>query len=173
MLVLALFMLGNSTDAFLLVKLTDAAGGTALVPMMWSALHVVKAGMSVLGGSWSDRIGRRSVIAAGWMVYAGVYCGFAVSSSLAALLSLFLVYGCFFGLTEGTERALVADLAPVSRRGLAFGIFNAVQGLGALAASIVFGLIWNAAGPGAAFGFGAGLALVATVLLFIAVPHRT
>jgi MFS family permease len=172
MAVLSLFMLGNSTDAFLLLKLTEAAGGAGFVPLMWAALHVVKSGVSIVGGNWSDRVGRRTVIAAGWIVYAAVYAGFAMSTSLAALLPLFLAYGCFFGLTEGTEKALVADLAPASRRGLAFGVFNAVQGMGALAASILFGLVWAAAGSAAAFLLGAGLALAATLFLFIAVPTR-
>jgi MFS family permease len=166
MLVLTLFTLGNSTDAFLLLKLTDAAGSAQFIPLMWSALHVVKAVVSVVGGSWSDRIGRRSVIATGWIVYAAVYAGFAWSETLPALLAWFLVYGFYFGFAEGTEKALVADLAPRSRRGFAFGVYTAVQGLGALAASLLFGLIWNAYGAAAAFGVGAALALVATVLLF-------
>jgi MFS family permease len=166
MLVLTLFTLGNSTDAFLLLKLTDAAGSAQFIPLMWSALHVVKAVVSVVGGSWSDRIGRRSVIATGWIVYAAVYAGFAWSETLPALLVWFLVYGFYFGFAEGTEKALVADLAPPSRRGFAFGVYTAVQGLGALAASVLFGLIWNAYGAAVAFGVGAALALVATVLLF-------
>lgn len=170
MLVLTLFTLGNSTDAFLLLKLTDAAGGAQYVPLMWSALHVVKSSVSVAGGSWSDRIGRRAVIAVGWLVYAAVYAGFAASSSLPVLLAWFLAYGFYFGFTEGTEKALVADLAPASRRGVAFGIYNAVQGLGALAASVIFGVIWTAVGPSAAFGFGAALALVSTALLFATIP---
>jgi len=169
MLVLALFTLGNSTDAFLLLKLTDVAGSPRFVPAMWAALHVVKASVSIVGGSWSDRIGRRAVIAMGWLIYAVVYAGFAFSESLPALLTWFLVYGFYFGLAEGTEKALVADLAPASRLGFAFGIYNAVAGLGALAASIVFGLIWKAYGAGAAFGVGAALALTATVLLFLVV----
>ena len=176
MVVLTLFMLGNSTDAFLLLKLTDAAGGVQYVPLMWSALHIVKATVSVIGGSWSDRIGRRAVIAIGWLVYAAVYAGFALSSSLTALLAWFLLYGFYFGFAEGTEKALVADLAPTSRRGFAFGVYTAVQGLGALAASVMFGIIWNTAGPAAAFGFGAALALVATALLFVVIetpPRRT
>ena len=169
MVVLTLFMLGNSTDAFLLLKLTDVAGGVQYVPLMWSALHIVKATVSIVGGSWSDRIGRRAVIASGWLVYAAVYAGFAISSSLTALLSWFLVYGFYFGFAEGTEKALVADLAPPSRRGFAFGVYTAVQGLGALTASVVFGVLWSTAGPAAAFGFGAVLALVATALLFIVI----
>jgi MFS family permease len=166
MLVLSLFTLGNSTDAFLLLKLTDVAGSPRWIPLLWAALHVVKAIVSMVGGSWSDRIGRRSVIAIGWLVYAAVYAGFAVSDTLPALVSWFLVYGFYFGFAEGTEKALVADLAPAGRRGLAFGIYNAVQGLGTLSASVVFGLIWTMHGAAAAFGFGAALALAATALLF-------
>jgi MFS family permease len=172
MVVLTLFMLGNSTDAFLLLKLTDVAGGVQFVPLMWSSLHIVKAAVSIIGGSWSDRVGRRTVIAIGWLVYATVYAGFAISSSLTALLAWFLLYGFYFGFAEGTEKALVADLAPPSRRGFAFGVYTAVQGLGALTASVVFGVIWSAAGPAAAFGFGAALALIATALLFVVVPSE-
>ena len=173
MLVLMVFTLGNSTDAFLLLKLTDAAGGVQYVPLMWSALHVVKAAVSVYGGAWSDQIGRRAVIAIGWIIYAGVYAGFAVSASLATLLPLFLTYGLYFGFVEGTEKALVADLAPPSRRGFAFGIYNAVLGLGQLAASVMFGLLWTAFGPAAAFAAGAALAVTSTALLFVVVPGHT
>jgi len=173
MLVLTLFTLGNSTDAFLLLKLTDVAGTARFVPLMWAALHVVKAVVSLAGGSWSDRIGRRAVIVVGWVVYAIVYAGFAISASLPALIAWFLLYGFYFGFAEGTEKALVADLAPPDRRGFAFGIYNAVQGLGSLAASVVFGLVWKWYGAAAAFGLGAALALTASALLFAAVrPSR-
>jgi MFS family permease len=171
--VLALFMLGNSTDAFLLLRLTDAAGGPQFVPLMWAGLHVVKTTVSFVGGSWSDRVGRRAVIATGWLVYAVVYAGFAASSRLSVLLGWFLAYGFYYGFAEGTEKALVADLAPASRRGTAFGIYNAVTGLGALTASIVFGVVWKMYGAPAAFGVGAALALVATALLFVVVPSQT
>jgi MFS family permease len=139
---------------------------------MWAGLHVVKTTVSLAGGSWSDRIGRRAVIATGWLVYAVVYAGFAFSESIAALLTWFLVYGFYYGFAEGTEKALVADLAPAAQRGTAFGIYNAVVGLGALTASIVFGAIWKTYGAAAAFGVGATLALVATVLLFAVVPRH-
>jgi len=170
--VLLLFMLGNSSDAFLLLRLTDAAGGAKFVPLMWSGLHVVKATVSIASGGWSDRIGRRAVIATGWLVYAVVYLGFAVSRTLPALLACFFVYGCYFGFAEGTEKALVADLAPASRRGTAFGLYNAVQGFGALVASVLFGAIWNWQGARAAFAVGASFAFIATALL-IAVVRPT
>jgi MFS family permease len=172
MVVLTLFTLGNSSDAFLILKLTEAAGSAQYIPLLWSALHVVKASASVIGGRWSDRAGRRSAIAAGWLIYAAVYLGFAMLSSLPALVASFLAYGLYFGLTEGSERALVADLAPRSRRGFAFGVYQAVQGLGSLAASVVFGVVWTALGPSAAFGMGAALALVATALLLTFMPRQ-
>lgn len=171
MLVLALFTLGNSTDAFLLLRLTDAAGTVRFVPLMWAALHVVKASVSMAAGSWSDRIGRRTVIAIGWLVYAVVYTGFALSTGILALFGWFLLYGFYFGFAEGTEKALVADLTPAERRGFAFGIYNAVTGVGALAASVFFGLVWNAYGTTAAFGLGAAIALLATMLLFVVLPR--
>jgi MFS family permease len=172
MLVLSIFTLGNSTDAFLLLRLTNAAGTVRAVPLMWAALNVIKAATSMVAGNWSDRVGRRTVIAIGWIVYAVVYGGFALSTSVAALFAWFLVYGFYFGFAEGTEKALVADLAPAESRGLAFGIYNAVIGGGGLAASVVFGLVWTAFGSQAAFGFGAALAFIATALLFIVVPSQ-
>src|SRR5207244_1979020 len=96
MIVLSIFTLGNSTDAFLLLRLTDTAGSARFVPLMWAALHVVKATTSVIGGGWSDRIGRRAVIGLGWLVYAAVYAGFAVTTTLAGLIAWFLIYGFYF-----------------------------------------------------------------------------
>lgn len=168
-LVLALFTLGNSTDAFLLLKLTDVAGSPKYIPLAWGALHLVKASVSLVGGSWSDRVGRRAVIGLGWLVYAAVYVGFAMSDTLVPLLGWFLVYGFYFGFAEGTEKALVTDLAPASRRGFAFGVYNAVLGIGALLASVLFGALWSAFGADVAFVTGAVLALVATGLLFVVV----
>ena len=171
--VLAIFTLGNSADAFLLLRLTEAAGGPQLIPLFWSLLHVVKMGTSLVGGAASDRVGRRPMIAAGWIVYAVVYAGFATSTTLPALLSWFFIYGIYYGCVEGSERALVADFARRSARGTAFGIYNAVSGIGALVSSVVFGLIWSAFGAPAAFASGAALALVAAALLFVLVPPPT
>jgi MFS family permease len=169
LVVLALFTLGNSTDAFLLLRLSDVAGSPRYIPLMWAALHVVKATVSFLGGRWSDRIGRRTVIALGWTVYALVYVGFATATTLGVLLMWFLVYGLYFGFAEGTGKALVADLTSPEIRGFAFGVYNAVLGIGALLASLLFGLLWTTFGSGIAFGTGAALAVLATALLLIVV----
>src|SRR6185436_1178986 len=105
LIVLSIFMLGNSADAFLLLRLTDAAGGPKFIPLMWGALHVVKTVSSTIGGAASDRFGRRTLIAIGWIVYAVVYAGFALSTSLMALVTWFMIYGIYYGCVEGSERA--------------------------------------------------------------------
>jgi MFS family permease len=165
--VLFLFSLGNSADAFLLLRLSDALGGATYVPLLWAALHVVKASLSTWGGGLSDRIGRKRVIVIGWGVYAVVYLGFAMSSSTVAFVGWFLLYGVFFALSEGAEKALVADLTPAARQGTAFGIYNAVLGVGALTASVVFGLLYERLGAATAFGAGAAIAGLAAVLLLL------
>ena len=173
LIVLSIFTLGNSADAFLLLRLTEAAGGPQLIPLFWSLLHLVKMGASLVGGSASDRFGRLPLIAVGWIVYAVVYAGFALTASLWALVTWFLIYGVYYGCVEGTERALVADFARSNQRGTAFGVYNAVAGIGALVSSVLFGLVWTAYGSSVAFASGAVLALVAAVLLFVIVPAPT
>jgi MFS family permease len=163
--VILLFSLGNASDAFLLLRLSDLGVATFWIPLLWSALHVVKSASSLAGGVWSDRFGRRSLIALGWIVYAVVYAAFGFSSSLPVVITIFLVYGLYFGLTEGSEKAWVADMAPANLRGTAFGIYNAALGIGGLAASLLFGLIWTRVSPRAAFLTGAAIALLASTLL--------
>lgn len=167
MAVLFLFTLGNSADAFLLLRLSDALGGATYVPLLWAGLHMVKASLSTWGGGLSDRLGRKEVIVLGWGVYGVVYLGFALSSSAPAFVGWFLLYGVFFALTEGAEKALIADLTTVARQGTAFGIYNAVLGVGALIASVMFGVLYERVSPAAAFGTGAALAGVAAVLLLV------
>lgn len=168
--VLVLFTLGNASDAFLLLRAAQAGVPVALIPLLWGALHVSKAAFSVWGGRWSDRVGARRAIVAGWLVYAAVYAGFAVVDAAWQVWALFIVYGLFFGLTEGPEKALVARLAPAGLRGSAFGAYHAAIGLAALPASIVFGVVWQAFGPEVAFAMGAVIALAAALLLPLALP---
>ncbi len=165
MIVLLLFSLGNASDAFLLLRLSDLGVATFWIPLLWSALHVVKVLSSLAGGTWSDRFGRRTMIGLGWICYALVYLGFGLLTSTPVVIALFLAYGVYFGLTEGAEKAWVADMVPRHGRGTAFGVYNAVLGIGALSASLLFGLIWTRVSPSAAFLTGATLAVLATVLL--------
>lgn len=173
LVVILIFTLGNASDAFLLLRLSDLGVQTYWIPLLWSALHVVKSTASVAGGQLSDRIGRRHAIALGWTVYAAVYAAFAVFDTAGIVITVFLVYGLYFGLTEGVEKAWVADLAAPEVRGTAFGIYNAVLGVGSLAASVLFGLIWTRVSPPAAFLAGAALATFATVLLYFFAPRSS
>ena len=165
LVVLAIFTLGNSTDAFLLLHLSNAGLAVSYLPLAWAGLHVVKSSLAAQGGALSDRLGRRRVIIAGWLLYALVYLGFAYTESLALLLAWFALYGVHFALVEGGEKALIADLTPPHQRGAAFGWYNAVLGFGALGASVLFGVLWEAVNPAAAFVTGAVLAVTASGLL--------
>lgn len=170
--ILLLFTLGNSTDAFLLLRARSLGVETAMIPVLWAALHIVKSLASAPAGALSDRIGRRALISSGWLVYAATYLGFAYAQGPAAAWGLFLVYGIFFGLTEGVEKALVADLVPADARGRAFGLYNLALGVGALPASLLFGAVWDAWGAPTAFTLGASLAALSALLLPMAIPRR-
>jgi MFS family permease len=163
--ILAIFTLGNSSDAFLLLQLSHAGVPLIGLTMLWSAQHAIKALITMRGGMLSDRLGRRTLIISGWIIYAIVYAGFALSTSMTGLIAWFLVYSTYSAAVEGSEKALVADLTPDDLRATAFGWHAAVQGFGALAAGISFGLLWQFFGAPVAFLTGASLALVAALLL--------
>jgi MFS family permease len=172
--ILLLFTLGNSSDAFLLLKAGQSGMAASRVALLWTAFHVVKMLATMPFGSLSDRIGRKKVIICGWGVYALAYAGFALAASQWQIWCVFLFYGIFYGLTEGVEKAFVADMAPAGRNGTAFGWYNLAIGVGALPASLIFGAIWTWASPAAAFTFGACLAAVAAILLtMLSVPAKS
>jgi MFS family permease len=160
-----LFTLGNSTDALLLLRAHDLGVATPLLPVLWTVLHVVRAATSWPLGRLADRWGRRSALAAGWAWYSACYLAFAAAAAAWHAWALFAAYGLVAGLTEGTERALVASAVPAERRGRALGVYNLVSGAGLLVASVTAGEIWDHASPAAALGVGALLAAAAAVVL--------
>lgn len=171
---LFLFTLGNSTDAFILLLLSDAGIPVGWIAVLWSLHHVVKMPAAYFGGILSDRFGRRRMILAGWMVYGVIYLAFAFFTSQTALVVIFLAYGLYFGLVEPSEKAWVADLAPAHLRGTAMGFYHGTIGIAALPASLLFGALWYSFGAHIAFGVGAGLALGASALLLkVGDPART
>ncbi len=171
--VLAVFTLGNSSDAFLLLRAQETGVALAAIPALWALHHLVKAGVSTWGGALSDRVGRRRVILGGWGVYALAYAGFAVADSPLAIVALFAFYGLYHALTEGAERALVADLAGETTRGRAFGLFHATTGAALLPASLITGVLWQRHGATVALGTGAALAALAALGLLALVPAPT
>jgi MFS family permease len=209
-IVLFLFTLGNSSDAFLLFRVREAVGSSGLaerlavslgplravlsrfedpearrqavevllLPLVWAFFHAIKVIVSTPLSALSDRVGRKTMICAGWGIYAAVYVGFSFldrlppAARLPGVFLLFGVYSLYFGATEGVERAFVSDLVPAERRGGAFGLYHALTGLGALPASILFGVVYAALGEKGgrvAFLCGAGLAFAAMILLILLV----
>ena len=170
LVVILLFTLGNSTDAFLLLRANQLGVPIAMAPILWAVLNLVKTVTGTYGGELSDKLGRRPLIVGGWLLYAAVYFAFGWATAAWHAWALFAAYGIFYGMTEGTEKALVADLVPPARRGSAFGWYNLAIGLGALPASLIFGALWDRAGATTAFVFGATMALVAAILMALVAP---
>jgi MFS family permease len=173
---LVIFVLGNSTDLFLLVRLQELGLETRYAPLVWCGFHLAKSLFNLWGGHWTDRVEPGALLLGGWLLYAAVYLGFGLATSVTQGLALFVLYAIYYGLTEPAEKALVARWSPAGARGAGFGWFNLAIGLGALPASLAFGWIWDqpGLGPLAAFGLGAALALTAAALLSVTfVAHST
>jgi len=172
LLIITLFTLGNSSDAFLLLRAKDLGIGVASIPILWFVFHLSKTAFSVPGGTLSDRIGRKRVMIIAWTIYGLVYLGFAFASNAFHIWLLFFVYGIFYGFSEGTERAWVADLVEESKRGTAYGAYHFFIGIAALPASLLMGFLWKAIGVQWAFSFGAVMALIAAFLAIILMGNR-
>ena len=164
---LAVFTLGASSDMFLLLKAGQSKTPLVTLPLLWMGLHMVKVLSSLLSGPLVDRWGSRISMSLGWLVYIAIYAGMAYVGSPAAIAALFLIYGLFHGLTEGPEKALVAQLTPKHLKGTCFGWYGLVTGVLALPAGLFFGWLWDAHGQAWAFGSGAAFAAVALVLLWL------
>lgn len=165
LLALVVFTLGNSSDAFLLVRAGELGVATAVLPILWCVFHILKSGGNLLAGRAVDRLGSRPMILGGWMLYAAIYLGFAVASTEWHIWLLFAAYAVFYAFTEAAEKTLVANLVGPNQRGLAYGWFNAAVGISTLPASLLFGWLYQAHGALAAFGVGAALALLAGLML--------
>ena len=171
LVIVALFTLSNSSDAFLLLRAQSAGVSVASIPLLWAMLHVIKVVSSLVGGDLSDRLGRRRLIVSGWILYAAVYAGFAFVSNKFSVWILFLIYGIYFGLAEGAEKALVADLVRPEQRGTAYGLYNLAFGITVLPASLLMGALWSWRGPAVAFLSSAMLGATAALLLLVLVKQ--
>jgi len=177
LVIVSIFTLGNSSDAFLVLRAQDLGISVTGILLMLVMFNLTYSLVSTPAGSLSDRVGRRRLIIGGWLVYAAIYLGFAFATFAWQVWALYVVYGLYYGMAYGTANALVSDLVPEHLRGTAYGTYNAVIGLLAFPASLIAGLLWQGAGswsgfgPSAPFLFGGTLALLAGVLMGVWLPR--
>jgi MFS family permease len=173
LLIVGLFDLGNSSDAFLVLRAQERGLNVIGIMAMLITFNVIYTLVSTPAGSLSDRIGRKKIIVGGWLAYAAIYLGFGVAQTSWQIWVLYALYGVYYGLAYGTAKALVADIVPVELRGTAYGTYNATLAMLDLPASLIAGLLWQGVGawpgfgPSAPFLFGAVLALAAAVLMAV------
>jgi len=173
LVIVGIFTLGNSSDAFLILRAQTSGLNVISILAMLVMFNLIYSVISTPAGSLSDKIGRKKLIVGGWVVYALIYFGFALSSNPSQMFFLYALYGVYYGLAYGTANALIADLVPSQSRGTAYGAYNAVVGLMALPASLIAGWLWEVSGYSAPFWFGGGMALIAAILMvFFKIPSR-
>lgn len=171
MLIMSVFDLGNSSDAFLILRAQERGMSVIGILVMLMAFNLIYALVSAPAGGLSDRLGRRRMITAGWLVYAAIYLGFGLAARTWHIVVLFILYGFYYALAYSTAKAFVADLVPETVRGTAYGTYNAVLGILDFPASVIAGVLWQGVGgwpglgPSAPFLFGAGTALLASLMM--------
>lgn len=177
MLIVCIFELGNSSDAFLVLRAQNLGLNIVGILTMLVVFNLIYTVLSVPAGALSDRIGRQRVIISGWLMYAIVYLGFALADSAWQVFVLYAVYGIYYGVAFGTTKALVADLVPENLRGTAYGTYNAVLSIISFPASVIAGVLWqgvgawNGFGASAPFYFGAAMAFAGTAMLALWLPR--
>lgn len=179
MIIVGIFDLGNSSDAFLVLRAQERGLSVLGILAMLAAFNLIYTLVSAPAGRLSDRIDRKKMIIGGWMVYGLIYLGFAFAQTTWHVVVLYVMYGFYYGLAYGTTKAMVADLVPENLRGTAYGTYNAVLGILDFPASLIAGLLWQGAGtwtgfgPTAPFLFGGVLAIIAAVLMLVWMPKVT
>jgi len=163
--IMAVFTLGNSSDFFVILRAQNLEAPLIHVVLMLVLLNITYTAISLPAGVLSDKLGRRRVIIFGWFIYALVYLGFALSTSIWQVWLLFACYGIYYGIVEGVSRAFVADLVPAEKRGTAYGLYHGVVGLTLLPASLIAGWLWDVVNPAAPFFLGAALAFLAMLAM--------
>lgn len=166
-LIAALFALGNSSDAFLILRAEQVGIPAAMIPAVYLAFNLVYSLSAIPAGIAADRFGKKRLILLGFLLFAGLYYGFAVAATPAAIWLLFGAYGLFMGLTEGIQKAFLATIIPADFKATAFGVYATAVGLATLPASLIGGLLWDRVSPAATFYFGAATASLAALLFSV------
>lgn len=165
--IVALFTLGSSSDAFLILRAQNLGITLLAIPLVIALFNFVYAMFAVPFGSLSDRIGRIPTIIIGWVAYALVYLGFALATHSLEIWFLYGFYGIYYAIDQGVNKALLADMVGSGNRGKAFGIYGMTIGLATLPASLIAGFLWDRIGPQAPFYFGAAMAMAAAIALVL------
>lgn len=165
LLIVFVFTLGNSTDALLLVKASEAGVKIAMIPLVYLVTNLVAVLASVPVGSLSDRRGKEKILVAGYIIYAIVYFGFGVTTQIGALIALFALYGLYSAATDSIQKAFISDIVDTNKKGTALGIYNAMLGVTLLPASLIAGVMYDRINARVPFFFGAATAVVAAVLM--------
>lgn len=165
LVVVFLFTLGNSSNAFLLLRASNVGFDALWVLILYLAYNLVSGLLSIPFGRLSDRIGRKRVLVSGYLVFALAYGLFAWGANKPMIAAAFAIYGFFTAMVAGVERAFIAELSPPDLKGTMLGLQSTVVGIALLPASIIAGFLWDLAGPAAAFGLGAALSLLAALIL--------
>lgn len=165
--IIFIFTLGNSTDALLLVKANEAGIKVAFIPLVYLLTNLVSVIAAIPLGSLSDRVGKEKILVAGFLLYALVYFWFGRTSDTVVITALFALYGLYSAATDGIQKAFVSDITDSNKKGTALGIYNAMLGITLLPASIIAGLLYDRAGSGVPFYFGASMAFLAFLLMIV------
>lgn len=171
LLVTGVFALGNSSDAFLILRAQDLHVATVMIPVLYLLFNFVYSALSLPAGLLADRIGRRRVALIGFAVFAGAYAWMATARSQAAAWGVFAVYGVYMAVADGNGRALLAEFSPEGKHGTAFGAYHMVVGLAALPASVLAGILYDHVSAAAPFWVGAATAVLAGLLMLALVPE--
>jgi MFS family permease len=173
LIIVFIFTLGNSTDALLLVKANEIGLKVAFIPLVYLIMNFISVVASIPLGSMSDRIGKEKILIIGYAIYAIVYFGFGITSSIGAIMGLFALYGLYSASTDSIQKAFVSDIVDKNKQGTGLGIYNALLGITLLPASLIAGILYDKVNSGVPFYFGAVTAIISAVLMVIYIFWHT
>jgi MFS family permease len=173
LVVVFVFTLGNSSNAFLLLKAGNVGFDTASIVLLYFVYNIVSSMFAVPFGKRSDRIGRKRLLVAGYLTFALAYAGFAWAPNKTIIVAAFVLYGIFTAMTAGVERAFVSEIAPNELKGTMLGLHSTIVGIALLPASVIAGLLWNTFGSAVPFAFGASLSLISALILAFGLTQKT
>jgi len=163
--IIFIFTLGNSTDALLMVKANEVGVKVAYIPLVYLITSIVSVLLAIPIGSLSDKIGKEKILITGFLIYAVVYYGFGVTTSVSTIVSLFALYGLYSAATDGIQKAFVSDVIDKNKQGTGLGIYNALLGITLLPASVIAGLLYDKVNSHIPFYFGAATAIISAILM--------